>query len=180
MIGFEEREADEEAGAETQHYFGDHVIWHPPVLLEHSGEDDWHLLDERHRKLSLFPGVGSLIWVVYRLILFALVNPINFVLYTRGLGTSIPKIEPRLAFWVGACVDNFEHVLGRVLVIGTSTGTVILEVVEESARVVANGPEVDSLATSGQEEQLIKLFKQNGAGLMNGAQDCLAGIGELA
>lgn len=149
-------------------------------MLEHSGKDDGHLLNEWHRKLGLFPGVGRLVWVVNWLILLALVNPIDFLLHTRGLGTSIPKIEPGLAFWVGACVDNFKHVFGRVLVIGTSTGSVVLEVIEESARVITDGPEIDSLATSGQEEQLVKLFEQNSAGLMNGAQDCLAGIGELA
>jgi hypothetical protein len=55
-----------------------------------------------------------------------------------------------------------------------------LKIVEERPRILSNRAKIHCLATSSQEEQLVKLLKQDGTRLMNGAQDGLSCVSQLA
>jgi hypothetical protein len=92
----------------------------------------------------------------------------------------LPHVEPVLALVVLTSIDNAQHVFSRVLLIRALTRTIGLKVLEHCARIVSDRTKVHSLTTSGEEQQLVKLLEEHGAGLMNCAKNCLAVLGKLA
>lgn len=75
--------------------------------------------------------------------------------------------------------DDFEHPFGRILFRIYGMRPVSLKVRGQCFGVLANLAEIDSASTPGEQQKSVEALKQNGRGLMNGAQNGLAIIGEF-
>jgi hypothetical protein len=75
--------------------------------------------------------------------------------------------------------DGIEHVLGGVGFRGTLGAAVGLEVVDQILGVMAERAVEDDATAGLEEEELVEVLKEDGGGLMDGAKDSLACVGEL-
>lgn len=80
--------------------------------------------------------------------------------------------------WTGT--DHLKHPLGRIFIGATGPRAVAFEILGQDVGVAANVTEVDSTPAPREEEQTVEFLEQDGRGLMDGAEDGLAVIGELA
>ena len=78
-----------------------------------------------------------------------------------------------------AGADGVEHPFGGIGVGGT-VGAVAAEVVEQNVGIFADVAEVDAFAAFLQEEEAVEVFEEGRVRLVDGAEDALAGGGELA
>ena len=76
--------------------------------------------------------------------------------------------------------SDLKHVLSRILILSARSCAVVGEVVQEGARVWSDVSEVNSLTTLAKEEKSVELLEQNGRGLMDGTENSLAVISQLA
>lgn len=86
---------------------------------------------------------------------------------------------PVLPLVVGPIVNYLQHVLCRILFVATLPGTIGFEIIQKFAGILSDLAEVDGLATLGEKQEAVEFLKENGAGLMNGAKDSLACIGQF-
>lgn len=176
-IGLPEGETNEETRSDTKEELGEDVVGHAPVLLENTTGNFHELGAEGHGELR----VGTSIFAASDLLMLLLeVNSLDLGLNTVAFVARLPDAVPIFAPGVGSVIDNLEHVLSGVLLVTASASAVALEIVEKGAGVVADITKVDSLTAAGEEEQAVELLEEDGAGLMDGAEDGLTGIGQLA
>lgn len=176
--GVEEDETDEERHGAAEDQLGVDVGRRAPVLLEHAARDDLKLAPERRGELldrlrlgraaGRRAGQGARLEVLqlglHRLVLLALE----------------PCLVPvDLGGGAGGGANGGKHPLGRVLSVVAGRRTVLLKVVDQGLRVLANVAKVDGSSTLGQEKQAIEALEQHGGRLVNGAKDGLAGLGKL-
>lgn len=175
-VGLVEGETDEETsdGAETK--LSHNVTGHAPILLESTVCALHDLRCQWHGELAT-TGLRCNIEVFMFL---GLMELIDLLLNTLGFFARFPDVEPVLTVVVLASVHDLQHVLSRVLIFTTGTCTIVLEVLKKCSGVLAKVAEVDSLTTTGKEEETVELLEENGAGLMDGTKNGLAGIAELA
>jgi hypothetical protein len=171
----EEGEADEKRGYGAECEFGDNVARHTPVLLEYTVGALPDLCRERHG-IRATTRLTRNVDVLVRLLLMQL---IDLLLDFLRIVTLLPDIEPLLVLVVSASVDNLKHVFGRVLLLAALAPAMGLEVLEKRLGVLADFAEVDCLSAFGKEEQAVEFLEEDGAGLMDGAEDGLAGGGQL-
>lgn len=100
--------------------------------------------------------------------LLLLVQTFNLPLDFLGIFTGFPNIEPLFALVIFAGVDDFKHVLGRILIFTALPRTLVFKVVQQGLGVLPNLTKVDGLATFGEEKKSVELLEEDGAGLMNG------------
>lgn len=171
----EKREPDEERGDGTQPEFREHVAGHAPVLLEDTVCAFPDLRGEGH-------GVGAAAGFfgdVEGLCFFFFVEGVDLLLDFFCAGAGVPDFVPGLAVVVFARVDDLEHVFRGVLVFATFAGAGVFEVLEQSLGVLADVAEVDGFASFGEEEESVEFLEEDGAGLMDCAENCLSGGGQL-
>jgi hypothetical protein len=176
-IGLEETESNEQSSRNTETKLGENVAGHAPVLLEDTVSDLYQLLCERHGKLrcgSRIIGAGNFF------VLLVLVDAFDILFHDLSQVASLPYVMPIFILVVLPSIDNFKHVLGGIFLISALAGTVVLIVVEQRARILANLTKVDCSTATGQEQQAIELLEQDSRRLMNGAKDGLTGISELS
>ena len=176
----EEREPNEETSAKTQHQLGDDIHGHTPVLLEDPLHDDGELLRYRHGEFFVLAVVDCFRILRCRVVLLLFVDAVDLGLDFRRFVASVPEIEPAVARWVDARVDNLDHVFSRVLVVLARSRAVAFKVVEEGSRVVANRSEIYRFTTAGEEEKLVKFLEKDCTGLVNRAQNGLTGVGKFS
>ena len=75
--------------------------------------------------------------------------------------------------------DSVEHPFCWVSV-GRAVGAVLVEVVDQNVRVLADLSEVDGLASSLQQEQSVEVFEKGSVGLMDGAENGLTSSCQFA
>lgn len=98
-----------------------------------------------------------------------------------ALGTLFPCLMPvDIGGSSRSCSDCLKHPLGRVLTLGTFGSTGLFKVVDQDFGSFADLPEIDGSSTLGEEEQSVKLLKEHGRGLMDGAENGLSVFGELS
>lgn len=79
----------------------------------------------------------------------------------------------------GTSTDGLEHELGRVGV-GRAGRSVSLQILGQDVRVLSDVSEVDALSPSLEKKESVEVLEEEGVGLMDGAEDRLAGGGELS
>jgi hypothetical protein len=167
----EKGEADEERGHGAKRELGDNVARHTPVLLEYTVCAFPDLCRERHSVCA----TARLTRNVNVLVRFLLVQLINLLLHLLRIVAFLPDIEPLLILIVLPGVDNLKHVFGGILLLAALASAVGLEVLEKRLGVLADFAEVDCLSAFGEEEQAVEFLEEDGAGLVDGAEDGLAG-----
>ncbi|GKT65725.1 hypothetical protein ColTof4_03509 [Colletotrichum tofieldiae] len=102
------------------------------------------------------------------------------VLDVSKLGAVVPDVGPVLVSDAGrgAGADGLEHVLGNV-VGGLGDSAVALQVIAQDDGVLANVAKVDGAPTPLEEQETVKVLKQGGVGLVDGAENGLSGGGQL-
>jgi hypothetical protein len=139
-------------------------------LLERAYSARLDLRRKRHREFS----ATRLRRDIEVLTLLALMQFIDLALNTLGFLALLPHIEPLLSVLVLASVDDLQHVLRWILIFTALASAVCFEVFQESVRVLAEFAEVNSLATTGEEEKTVEFLEQDGGRLVDGAEDGLA------
>lgn len=174
----------------TEQELGVDITRCPPVLLEDSLEYDLSLSHGGSGKFV----VGSLVdlnllggWG--RCVLLGLgdlggtssFDVIKLALDCHTLGRVQPGLVPvDIGVRAWCSTNSLQHPLGRVLTLGTRRSTVADKVVDEDVGTGTDFTKVDGTSTFGEEEQSVEVFKEDGRGLVNGAEDSLAGGSELA
>ena len=177
-VGLEEGEANEETGHDTQQELGNDIGRHAPVLLEDALGYDPELGAKRHGEFGgNVAGVGGL---CRGLSGSGGVDVVEFRQHTLILRAGLPDRRPVFSLVVGSIGHNLKHVLGWVLLVTTGAGTVGLKVFEEGLGVFANLAKVDGLTAGSQEEETVELLEEDRVRLVDGAENGLAGVGELA
>jgi len=113
------------------------------------------------------------------LVLLLLVDTLNLHFDFPRFIALLPDIEPVLALCVLTRVHHVEHVFCGVLVGFALSGAVGLEVVQECAAVFTDFAKVDSFTATSEEEESVELLEEDGAGLVDCAEDCLAVVCQL-
>ena len=174
-VGLEEGETDEQTGADTEHPFGQDVGWCSPVLLEGAACDPVKLRAERHGEF----GVSTVVGLALDSFLF-LVNLLNLAEDSLRLFTLVPECWPLLVFVALGMVHDFQHVFCRILLVVAVSSTVALEIVQHGTRVLSNGSKVYSMSTLCEEQKTVECLEEDGARLMDGTEDSLTVVGQLA
>lgn len=105
---------------------------------------------------------------------------VDLFLNILGLVALLPYLMPVRSLSRRSSIDNFEHEFSRVLIVLAVSSTIGLEVVKKCSGVLSDITEVDSLTTLCQKEKAVELLEKDGTRLMNGTEDSLTGVGELA
>lgn len=172
-----EGETNEQAGRSTEGPLRENVLGHTPVLLEHSVSYNHDLRGQWHSK---FAKLFFAWFVVSGSVTGLFVQLVNLSLNILCLLTILPNFVPVRSLSRRSSVDDLEHEFSRVLVILTVSSSIGLEVVKKCSGVLSDITEVDSLTALCQEEKAIEFLEKNSAGLMDGTENSLAGVGELA
>lgn len=106
-------------------------------------------------------------------------DTLDFRFNSSGFLTPFPDVEPVFSLCVLAGVHDIEHEFCWVLVRFTRSGAVALKVVQEGAAVFANFAKVDRFTTASEEEESIELLEEDGAGLVDCAENCLTVVCQL-
>jgi len=123
--------------------------------------------------------MSSVVGLALDAFLFA-VDILNLADDSLRLFALVPECWPVHVFSALGVVYNLQHIFCRVLLIITVPSAIGLEVVQHGARVLANVSEVDGLATLRKEEKTIECLKEDSARLVNGTENSLTIVGELA
>lgn len=120
------------------------------------------------------------LWVVgNRLGVLSLAH--KFGLDSFKLWTGIPRLdEIANGNSTGGGANDLQHPLRRVGTRRTGRRSLTLEVVDESARILADVAIVDSATTARKEQQTVKFLEEHAGGLVDGAENGLSVGSEFA
>jgi len=171
---YPEREAVEQPREDVQREHAHHVRRIPPHGYEAPPDDRVHLRRDRHRILPLVP----------RLLLRRTPPRLHNLPYLLRqllvLGRRLPHVSPVLTLVVRIpSPHRLEHVLGGILLRRTRLRAVPLEIVEQRATIPTQLPEVHGAPPGLEEQQVVEVLEQHRRRLVDGAQDGLAGVGQL-
>lgn len=76
--------------------------------------------------------------------------------------------------------DSSQHPFRRILAFGALGSTVLLKIINENTRSLADLAKVDGLTTSSEEEETVKLFKKHSGRLVDGTENSLTVFGQLS
>ena len=171
-----EGEHVEKAGDDVQRELPDHVVWRAPIRCEAAFDNRVDLGSDGHSVLAIIVRLAGRSRV--SAFLDHILDFPGTVLVFAGVG---PDIAPVLAFVVRvASADGLEHVLCWVRAGRALPGTVGFEIVDQVSRILAKRTVVDDAAAGFEEEEFVEFFEEDGGGLVDGAKDSLAGVGEFA
>lgn len=169
-------EAVEETRHDVQHHLAKHIIGCSPICDERTLRHSGHLREQRHGILAII--LETLRRLDVLPILNHLLNLPRPILLMRRALPDIPPVLPSVIRI--SSTNGVKHILGRISSGGTLGAAVGLKVSDEVLAVVPEGPVVDDAAAGLEEDELVKVLKEDGGGLVDGAQDGLAGVGEFA
>ena len=171
-----EGEHVEKASDDVQGELPDHVVWRAPIRCEAAFDNRVDLGSDGHGVLAIIVRLASRGRV--SAFLDHILDFLGTILVFTGVG---PDVAPVLAFVVRvASADSFEHVLRWIRTGRAFPGAIGLEIVDQVSRIFSERTVVDDTATGFEEEEFVELFEENRGGLMDGAKDSLAGVGEFA
>jgi hypothetical protein len=176
-VGLVEGESDKQTSSSTECPLREDVRWHTPVLLEDSLSYNRDLSGQWHSK---FAELFMARFVVASSATRFFVQLVDLSLDALGFFALLPDLVPVGTLSSRSGVDDLEHEFGWVLLIVTLSGSIIFEVFKKCTTVLADVSEIHRLTALCQEKKAVELLEEDGAGLMDGTQDSLTGVGKLA